>query len=278
MARDRDFEDVVVHRKAIDSRYVVVKDGLERDGLYYWKVLAVNEAGRTENRDGPRILRIDAERGQSLLAMRENGLMASSALDGDGTPSFGTCEHEQGLLAAADRTGRRDAAVAFDGKASELRYRLAFFPQDDYSFTAWIRPAGLPARGLQQVFSAWCKSGDDPLRITLEGERLFARIENPKGGCGTRGVPVENGRWVHVAAVKQGTSLTLYVDGSPAHSVGTHRQIRSDSTAIGLGFNPMYAGGEHFAGAIDGFAFYARALTPEEIAALYRSVSPVRTP
>ncbi len=270
VAKDRDFNDVVVHRKGVKARYVVVNDGLEQDGVYYWKVLAVSEGGTTENKGGPRVIRVDPNQGQPFLSLRDDGLMAASALNGDGTPTFGACEHQQGLSSAVDRTEKEHAAAAFDGKTSELRYRIPFFPDEDYSFSAWICPEGLPAKGLQQVFSAWCKGGDDPLRVTLEGGNIFARIENPKGGCSTRGTPVRNGEWVHVAAVKDRGKLTLYVNGAPVESVVTHQYIRSESSAIGIGFNPLFAGGEHFAGKVDDFAFYARALSAEDIVEMHR--------
>jgi hypothetical protein len=152
-----------------------------------------------------------------------------------------------------------------------LRYKLPFFPEESYSFSAWICPEGLPTGGLQQVFSAWCKGGDDPLRVTLEGRKLFARIENPKGGCTTLGVPLKNGEWVHVAAVKDAGKLTLYVNGAPTASVHTHKHIRSESSAIGIGFNPLFSGGEHLAGKMDDFAFCARAVAAEEIVKRFRS-------
>jgi DUF1680 family protein len=265
VAKDRNFSNVVVHRKGIDSCYVVVDKGMEQDGIYYWKVLAVSEDGTTENKGGPRVICIDSNQGQPFLYLREDGLMAASLLNGDGTPTFGVCEHQQGLSSVADRTGKEHAAVAFKGKASELRYKLPFFPEEYYSFSAWICPGGLPTKGLQQVFSAWCKGGDDPLRVTLEGSKLFARIENPKGGCSTQGAPVKNDEWIHVAAVKERDRLTLYVNGTPIDNVGTHQYIRSNSSAIGIGFNPLFSGGEHFVGKMDDFSFFARALLAEEI-------------
>jgi len=93
---------------------------------------------------------------------------------------------------------------------------------------------------------------------------LFARIEAGQV-YGTGGVPIENGRWYHVAAVKRGAVLTLYLDGHPAASCPAPERVRTASAAVGVGFNPLYAGGEQFAGRMDGFAFYARALTDEEI-------------
>ena len=54
-----------------------------------------------------------------------------------------------------------------------------------------------------QIFSAWAAGMDDPLRLVVENGKLFARIE-AGGGFGTPGVPIDAGRWHHVAAVKRG--------------------------------------------------------------------------
>jgi len=278
VAKDRNFKDVVVHRQDIDTPYVIVKEGLEQEGTYYWKVLAVSKGGTTENKGGPRVIRIDSNQVQPFLSLREDGLMAASSLNSNGTPSYGVCEHQQGLGFVADRMGRKNAAAAFDGRKSELRYTLPFFPKEDYSFAAWICPKGLPTRGLQQVFSAWCKNGDDPLRVTLEGSNIFARIENPKGGCSTRGAPLQNGEWVHIAAVKDKTKLTLYINGMPAQSAGVRQHILSGSITIGIGFNPLFSSGEHYIGNMDDFAFYARALSADEIMEMYKNTIQTKKP
>jgi hypothetical protein len=131
----------------------------------------------------------------------------------------------------------------------------------------WACPEGLPSGG-QQVFSAWCRGSDDPLRVIVVGSEVFARIE-AGGVYGTAGVPVGQGRWAHLAAVKQGATLTLYVNGKHAQTTAVPEYVRSMSTAVGIGFNPLCSPGEHFIGRISDFAFYARALTANEIKAAF---------
>jgi hypothetical protein len=105
------------------------------------------------------------------------------------------------------------------------------------------------------------------LRVTIDGGRVFARIENPAGGCSTEGVAVEKGKWIHIAAVKTGTRLLLYLNGEVAGQASAHSDIRTESRFLGVGFNPLFPGGEFFRGQLDHFAFYARALSEEEIRA-----------
>ncbi len=77
-------------------------------------------------------------------------------------------------------------------------------------------PEGLPVEGIQQIASFWCGGMNDPLRVTLQGNEVSARIESG-GMFGTAGAPLENGVWTHVAAVKEGPVLRLYVNGQIAH-------------------------------------------------------------
>jgi hypothetical protein len=268
VAKDAAFQQIVLQEKGLKGAYTIVKPGLTEAGAYYWKIVATNAFGATDNRDGPRKLVVDTAAKSPFLIMGEDGLMVSSPLDGDGTPTVGLRSIEEQLTPAPDRKGNPRGAVALNGTGSRLRYDLPFFPERDYSFYAWICPEGLPVSSIKQVFSGWCRGGDDPLRLTIDGHAIFARIEG-SGGGGTQGVELANGEWVHVAAVKQGTTLTLYVNGKSAQSTGIGEYIHSQSTQIGIGFNPLFPGGEYFKGKIDDFAFYARALSPEEIAKVY---------
>lgn len=272
VAKDAGFKEIVAHQGDIKKGHTIVREGLSEEGAYYWKVRSVNDCGVSENRHGPRMIRIDTD-AQPFFVIGEDGLMAASPLDGDGTPSFGAATLQKGLTPAADRSGNPGRAVAFAGEASKLRYAAPFFPERDYSFCAWVCPEGLPTSGIQQVFSAWCRGMDDPLRVTFDGDSLFARIE-AGSAYGTKGVPLKNGEWVHVAAVKEGRTLALYVNGKAAHSTEVPEQVYSASTEIGIGFNPLYSGGEHFVGKIDDFAFYARALSADEIGKTYESGRP----
>jgi hypothetical protein len=242
---------------------------------YYWKVTATNPHGTVESLPGPRPFSVDAalentvEEELALYELGERSLMAASPLDGDGTPSHGILESAVGITPAADRFGREGSAVAFGGEGCAIKYRLPYFPEDHFTFYAWVYPEGLPTDRLHQVFSAWATGMDDPLRVVFDGPALFARIE-ARGVYGTAGVPAENGRWIHVATVKEGPRLSLYVDGELKQTADAPEWVFSAATDFALGANPHYGGNECFVGRIDDFAFHAQAFTAEEIAAVYR--------
>jgi hypothetical protein len=145
-----------------------------------------------------------------------------------------------------------------------LVYGVEEFPDENYSMAVWVKISALPENHLRQVFSAWAVPMDDPLRVCIDKGKLFARIEAQQG-FSTDGVAIDAGRWHHVAAVKSGSQLTLYLDGKARGSVGVPAYINSAARSFALGGNPNYSGNEFLAAEFAGFAFYNRALTPEEI-------------
>ena len=272
VARDAAFKEVVLQREGLSTSSPTVGEGLNEEGDYFWKVLTGNENGISENRDGPRRFRVSGSADRPFFALGEHSLLLDAPLDGDGTPALGLCSHQRGLEPAPDRNGQSGRAVAFDGATSELRYELPFFPNTDYTFCAWACPEVSPS-GLQQIGSAWHTGMDDPLRVCVEDSQLTARIE-AGSFYGTEGVHLENGVWAHIAAVKQGETLTLFVDGKPAKKVRVPGRLNTKSTQLGIGFNPLFDGGERFKGRLDDVVFYAEALSPAQIASIYTSGKP----
>lgn len=264
VARDPEFRSIVVERTGLSESRATIETGLSTDGLYYWQVRSRNAWGVAANEGGPRRLRVDRGSADTFLAVRADGLMLDCPLNGDAAPLYGKCVAAAGLRPAPDWTGRPGGAVEF-GPSSVLRFAIPYFPERDYTAMARACPDGLPSSG-QQVISAWRRGMDDPLRIMVAGSEVFARIE-AGSFFSTPGAPVEKGRWVHLAAVKQGSALTLYVDGKRAGVATVPEAVHSQSREIGIGFNPHFSGGEHFVGKIARVRFYARALSEAEIVA-----------
>jgi hypothetical protein len=88
---------------------------------------------------------------------------------------------------------------------------------------------------------------------------------------GTRNV--NDGKWHDVAAVYDGTNLSLYVDGTLDVSKAASGSIRRNSDPVCIGYiaNTGLPGNYHFNGLIDDVSINYRALSPREIAAQYHS-------
>ncbi len=272
IATDASMASPVVRAERLDRPWHVVREGLESGRTYYWQVTASNAHGTSAASLGPRSLTVDASlpneyaEHPALFEFRDDGMVACSPLDGDGKPTYGYLAEARNVRPATDRRGKAGGAVEFGGDGM-LRYRVPYFPEEDYTFAAWVCPTAAPAKRIAQVFSAWSRGMDDPLRVTLDGGKLHARIEAGTG-VGTKGAPVKLGEWVHVAAVKRGATLTLYISGKAFDTTAAPAALRTTAVDFALGANPHFTGDEHFIGRIDEFALYARALTADQIAAL----------
>ena len=147
--------------------------------------------------------------------------------------------------------------VAFDIEA---------WPETDYSVSLRVMMLNAPTRGIGQIFSAWCQGMDDPLRIVVDSaSKVHARIEAGRGWS-TQGVALESNRWYRIAAVKEGVSLRLYVDGRAVGRSEAPADVSSNSKRVALGGNPLYLGASEFLAArFADFKLYGRALKAEEL-------------
>lgn len=87
--------------------------------------------------------------------------------------------------------------------------------------------------------------------------------------------PVPANQWVHLAATVDGTNVNLYVNGALAGSVPWTQGIFPSTDPLTIGaeaINPI-AVESVFNGQVDEVSLYDRALTPDEIAAIYNAGS-----
>lgn len=273
-----DFADPVSRMEGVETSRAILREELDPKKTYYWRVVSTNAHGARSNEGGPRSFEIDPSLSNdfvdhpALLDFRQDGLVAGSKLAGDGKPVYGFLEETLNVKSVEGRDGSQSGAVAFSGDGM-LRYRIAYFPARDYSFLAWICPEKGPEGRLAQIFSAWSQGGDDPLRVTIDGGKLYARIEGG-GSFSTKGYPVEWGKWIHIAAVKEGSRLRLYVNGEKADEIGVPEEILGTTAEdFALGANPHHTGPEFYTGRIQDFAFYGKALAAEEALKVFETTS-----
>jgi hypothetical protein len=90
---------------------------------------------------------------------------------------------------------------------------------------------------------------------------------------------LETGKWTHVAAVYNGSTMTLYKDGVQVGQMAKSGNISMDSSVpVWIGSNPPIAASRPFRGTMDDVRVYSRALSPGEIASLAGGGSGENTP
>lgn len=270
VARDGGFEEIVASEVGLERARCVLREDLP-GGRYFWRVRARGEYGVTAQEGQPESFVVDPAlpAGVAPAEVARGTVLLEAGLNGAPEPATGSLVLARDVTPCPDRSGTADGALLFNGSSSLLTYAFAAFPPEEYTFSAWIRPEGLPlAEGIGQIASAWCGSMDDPLRLCIAGEGVTGRIE-AGAGFGTPTRPLRSGEWVHVALVKEGSSLRLFVAGEPAGESSAPWELPTSAKDIGIGGNPHYtAVGEFFRGAIDDVILIAGASTPEEVRAL----------
>jgi len=258
--------DTVCATNVTDRRVAVDLSRLGRPAAggetrFWWRVVTRNAAGEMLPDVPPASFVLDPSAPPQALPpaakLGPNGELIVHSLRGSQPP-------ELGELTRANFTARDVEGTELNGRDQMLVYAVPAWPEDDFTVAVRVRINELPRGRIGQVFSAWCASMDDPLRLVVDGGRLFARIE-AGAVFSTPGVTVETNRWYALAAVKQAGTLTLYLDGQPVGSCAAPEFLATQSELCALGGNPRYPGNEHLAARVADFHVWARALTPAEV-------------
>jgi hypothetical protein len=233
----------------------------ESNATFFWRVVALGPGSETLPDVPPARFVLDAGAPPQALppeprAGADSELIIHS-LRGDDSPKFGQL---LSLLPSASGSEGRE----LNGRDQLLRYAIGAWPEGDWTAALRVRIQEIPRNRLGQVFSAWSRNADDPLRLVLDGGKLYARIE-AGAGFSTPGVALEQGRWYAVAAVKHDGTLRLFVDGKAAGSCAVPAFLPTQATDCALGGNPHYQGNEFLAASFADFVFYARAFSETEI-------------
>jgi len=237
----------------------------------YWKLVARNAHGETESIPPHKRFTIDRSlpAGPELFAgpygeRTEDKALTVAPLAGDVKPAYGRLLDAEGWKPAPGPDGKANGAIELDGKTGRVRYDIGAFPEEDFTVGIRVRVTALPKTNYGQVFSAWCRGMDDPLRLVVHKGKLHARIEAGRF-YGTDGLAVEVGTWMHVAAVKQGARLTLYINGKSFASAKVPERVVSSAGDFAIGGNPHYHGPEFLAARLADLRVYARAVPADEV-------------
>jgi PKD repeat protein len=168
--------------------------------------------------------------------------------------------------AAWSSSGKYGKALSLDGSNDFVQVNSPALPTGDFTCTSWVYLDTLPA--FQAIASV---NGAVPgLELDVEGSRIVVYSNGAR--CITSSGTVAAGAWSHVALVRSGNTLRLYLNGvlDPASGTTTGAQnvgtcallIGADADSGCLGALNGYLDGR-----IDEFRVYNRTLNGAEIQA-----------
>jgi len=226
-----------------------------------WRVVSISANGETLPDVPPASFTLDPnappQKFPPVNKPGPNGELILHSLRGEELPKFGE-------LLSAKHDGHTAEGTKLNGRDQMLVYSIPVWPEQDFTVAVRVRVDEMPKGRIGQIFSAWAAGMDDPLRLTVDGGKISARIE-AGGFASTPGLAIAAGEWHHVAAVKEGTKLELFLDGQPAGSRTISEFNTTTAHDCALGGNPHFSGNEFLAATFADFGFWERALSAAEI-------------
>ncbi len=218
-----------------------------------------------------------------------NGLAAYYPFNGNANDASGNGNNGvvNGATLTQDRSGNTNSAYSFNGIDNNISFTSPPLTQtDNWTMTAWLQPASLNQDGIavsmgydDGSFSyggngyAFGMQGPNgyPYYVT-PGNQLFGAFAFIEGFYSGFTFTSTN-QWYQVVMIRSAGVTTLYVDGVATPTGTTSTPLTPTAFTIG-----SENGLRYFNGAIDDVRIYNRALTTNEIQAIYDAESGQCTP
>jgi len=207
-----------------------------------------------------------------------SGLVAHYPFNGNAEDAthHGNDGTELGATLVEDRHGNPDGAYSFDGIDDyiDVGGAASLNPPYAMTITAWVY-----VRSFSTTWPPIVKKngsgGDEYTGYSLEcntiGPHFVFSIcqKGPELFGQSGGAVYEPGRWYFVAAVWDGTTCSMYLDGSLVISGPCEGQLEAATNHLYIGHDPYHTD-RYFDGVIDDIYIFDRALVDFEIQSLYR--------
>lgn len=213
---------------------------------------------------------------QQTAPVVDGDLVASYSFSGNANDATAYQNHAQvtDALPGTDRFGKINQAYDFNGTSAGIT--AANSPQhntDNTTISFWAKPNSLPASG--EVYLLSNGGWQERWKISLPGHGKPVFTTHSGGACCSdmdSGTPLEVGEWTHVAMTHDGTKDIIYLNGTLASEKEVSGALDPTTHPLGMGYDPI-DNNFFFDGSLDEVQVYNRALSAEEIAALFTAQS-----
>ena len=199
-----------------------------------------------------------------LVGMWKGDGNANDSVGGDNGTAYGV----------AYTAGVVNQAFQFNGVNSLIvAHSTPALNSSHFTVGGWFNLAAAPAAGSEFILASKY-GGDYDGWILRIGTNLLPGISVEASSTSNvslyASAPISLNTWHYISATYNGSTVDLYVDGTLAGSTTLAGGYTPSATALSLGAASWFIGG-FTDGSIDEFSFYGRALSANEIQALYAS-------
>jgi len=200
------------------------------------------------------------------------------ALDGDGADLgfYGDDGTVSGATAAPDRFGTANKALRFAKGGDRVDVVKTHHPLGAVTATynIWVRPErGLAMRNLGVFSFGDVLVPNKRSGLVLVGNNACAEYVGEDNDAGSARACVPGGHWSMLSIVKSDTTVRFYLDAHLLEEQAVQAGQDLTSTKLSIGLSKVQDDGsfyEQFIGALDDLRVWSRALTSDELDALYR--------
>lgn len=174
-------------------------------------------------------------------------------------------------------TGKVNLAGNFNGSNQSLTNSTYTLVDGALSVSSWIKADTLPSLGnymsIVAKYQTAATTGGIDLRLINDGtQKVELLVAKTTGGTASYSVTLNTSVWYHLVGVYSGTTVKLYLNGSEVASTSYSGGISTTTRNLCIGCIDFTSGNTRFFdGQIDEVGIWDRALTTDEISALYNS-------
>jgi hypothetical protein len=187
----------------------------------------------------------------------------TTAADSSGNAHAGTLVNSPTWVA-----GKYGNAVQFNASSNyvDIAGESAFDFTGAMSVSFWMK-----RNGYTNQWEALITKGDSAWGVARNGTGssvAFTTFNSSSANDLFASAAVQNNEWHHVVVVYTGTQKLVYIDGVQNASTNYSQAIRTNNLNVRLGMNQEFAPA-YYGGALDEVRIYNRALTAQEVTALF---------
>lgn len=203
---------------------------------------------------------------------RDNGLVgywtfdeASGTIAYDYSGNSGTGTLTNGPTWQTVSSCKRGGCLSFDGVDDNVSISSSVYAlRNAVTLATWINPAGITgAKNMIRNFNAW----DYRLYQNSSGLTMQVSLDDGNSGYHTVSSGITASTWQHVVGTFDGSRVKLFINGIQVKDDSASGSIQTPGSGVNIGVG----GGEAFYGSIDDVRIYNRALSVDEIQAIYNA-------